>query len=297
MRRHAVVLLFVAAIAAQAGAGQITWKNETNQLIEVTGVVTRDATCPAKTIEGRFDLYASAGGQVTQTVQEGQAVCWSWFFHVEGPTGADKTCRAVGGDSIRINETDDRVTSCHEKRATKASTRIYDSDDRPIDVRTGFVVDPQSGFASQDKSSKAAATRTAGVHFEKEIAVWRDPLTPPHTKTECCQVDEIDHTGVKVCTRYCTDCQWMYVHAWLVVDIASSADIEGDINQCHDQAVAAGLLTAIVTAAAGGGGGALDAAVRAYVAYFTTCLQSKISQHVIGVRIEFRSGWGGWEGC
>lgn len=135
------------------------------------------------------------------------------------------------------------------------------------------------------------------AHFEKEIAVWRDPLTPPHTRTDCCKVEEIDKTGVKICLKYCTDCQWMYVHAWLIVDINKPGTIDGAINQCSNEAAAAGLVTGIVTAALGGGGAGLDAAAKAYVTYFSACLQGKIQEQILDVRINFRSGWGSWEGC
>jgi len=155
---------------------------------------------------------------------------------------------------------------------------------------TAFVHD-----SSHAKSLNALGI--ASAHFEKEIAVWRDPSTPPQTRTDCCETSEIDSTGVIVCTRYCTDCQWMYVHAWLVVDINPSADVEAAINHCHDQAAAAGLVGGIITAALGGGGAALKAAIDSYVGYFTACFTSSITQQVLGVRVDTRPGWGNWEGC
>jgi len=113
-----------------------------------------------------------------------------------------------------------------------------------------------------DSDHTKTTTGIASAHFEKEIAVWRDPTTPPHTRTQCCEVSEIDHTGIKTCTKYCTDCQWMYVHAWLVVDIDPPGDIGAVIDACHNQAAAAGLAGGIITAALGGGGAALDASRR-----------------------------------
>lgn len=159
-----------------------------------------------------------------------------------------------------------------------------------VRIPTAVVYDSETGKSINTKG-------VASAHFEKEIAVWRDPTTPPHTRTECCKVEEIDHTGIKTCTKYCTDCQWMYVHAWLIVDILPGADILGSINHCHDEAAAAGLVGGVITAAIGGGGAALKAAIDSYVAYFTACLVKSITQKVIGVRVDPRAGWGNWEGC
>lgn len=156
---------------------------------------------------------------------------------------------------------------------------------------------PIAWLLDSEKGSTPNKVGAASSHFEKEIAVWRDPLTPPHTRTECCKVEEIDHTGIKVCTQYCTDCQWMYVHAWLVVDITPMADILKEINECHDQAAAAGLAGGIITAALGGGGAALDAAINSYVAAFSACLASHIAEKILNVRVDLRPGWGDWEGC
>ena len=145
------------------------------------------------------------------------------------------------------------------------------------------------------QADKKGYARTA--HFELDLAVWRDPFTLPHTgPVECTKVCD-GPFGTKYCCEYGVKCQFLYVRGVLVVDIAKYGDYMSIIKECHDTAVAAGLVSAIVAAFLTGGAGAAEAAVKTYVAAVTACLTAKITESIVSVRVEFRSYWGDWENC
>lgn len=145
------------------------------------------------------------------------------------------------------------------------------------------------------EASVGSGLRSEGqsAHFEFEVAVWRDPLTPPHTKTECNRVCD-GPFGVKFCCGYGTECQWMECRAVLIVDLPTEQDARARLEECHRKAAIAGLATGIVAAATGGG--AVPAAFEAYVSYFSACAQEALGTSV-SVRIDQRCGWSNWVGC
>lgn len=155
-------------------------------------------------------------------------------------------------------------------------------------------------WTPENAYERGAAVRQSDkttAHYEVSLAVWRDPFTLPHTgPIECVKVCE-GPFGWKYCCEYAAKCQFMYVRALLIVDFAKPGNFAGIVQECHDMAVAAGLVSAIVTAFMTGGTGAAKAAVDTYIAAVTSCMASKASEALLSVRVEFPSWWGDWENC
>src|SRR5262249_40923516 len=93
-------------------------------------------------------------------------------------------------------------------------------------------------------------------HFELPMAnEYRDPFTPPPTKQDCARTCNGPFNSV-YCCEYRTFYQWMYVTPTLIVDFAKIGDFMAIIHNCHDHAVAAGLVAGIIGAYASGGAAA-----------------------------------------
>ncbi len=161
----------------------------------------------------------------------------------------------------------------------------------PTQGKIGEIIDPGT-------NKIAPPVAQAAIHFEKRIAAYRDVFTLPKTKgPECTKVCTEPLTGWKYCCEYSTSCQWMECAPTLIVDISPAADIGKAIDDCHTEAVGAGLVSAIVSAAAGGGWGSAKAAVDSYVAYMQVCLVSRIQEKILSIRVEPNCNWGPWVGC
>jgi hypothetical protein len=74
----------------------------------------------------------------------------------------------------------------------------------------------------------AETTTLAGkVHLEYYLTAWNDPLTPPHTSTECIGYAS-GHwpwcDNWKTCNQWATQCQFLRNEAYLVIDADPGAN-------------------------------------------------------------------------
>jgi hypothetical protein len=129
-------------------------------------------------------------------------------------------------------------------------------------------------------------------HYEVQMALYRDPFTPPHTKTDC---DKLCGGG-HFCCGWRVFYQWMYVTPILIVDFGTVGDYLAIVQGCHNDAVAAGIVAGIVAGYLSGGTAGAKAAVDTYIAAVTACLTQKLSAaKLASVQVVFRSHWGDWE--
>jgi hypothetical protein len=134
------------------------------------------------------------------------------------------------------------------------------------------------------------------AHYELEMATYRDVATLPQTKWACARVCN-GPVNSKYCCEYRTFYRFMYVTPTLIVDIGTIGDFLRSIQECHDNAVAAGFVSGVISACLSGGVAAAKAAVDTYTAVVGGYLKAKITtEPILSVRVEFRSHWSdSWE--
>lgn len=135
--RQSLVAIVVVTVAVFAEAGEVKWANQTGSAIDIVGFPTKDATCPTGAASVAFEKFA-VGSTASQPVGDDRALCWSWRIHGMS-TKADKWCRAVSGDSIRVTDSDSAIAYCKQVAPTS-------------------VIDPRWSLVG---SHKATATRVA----------------------------------------------------------------------------------------------------------------------------------------
>lgn len=126
----------------------------------------------------------------------------------------------------------------------------------------------------------------------RKLAHWKDPLTIPHSRSECvkwCHITPWD----KWCCGWKLQWQWMYCDIYLEVITSTPQDIIDSIEDCIRQATIASALAAIVAAVVTGGG-ALAAAETTFVSVITPCLEKKL-KNIVSIRVYQACGWGPWE--
>lgn len=122
-------------------------------------------------------------------------------------------------------------------------------------------------------------------YYERILAVWKDPLTPPKTRMRCVKWAK-PWPGSKICVSWAVDEQWMYVRAILGVTWPDEAAAKAATEQCLKEAAVMAALAAILS----GGAAALPAFERA----MTTCLVRQLNGQV-GLSVRTQSYWGPWE--
>jgi hypothetical protein len=125
--------------------------------------------------------------------------------------------------------------------------------------------------------------------YERQIARWKDPLTLPHSRSECAKwaTGHIPFDGdYKICVGWKIQWQWMYVSAFLRVTTANPQDIGSAIDECFKTAAVAAAIAAIVT------GG--SAAIGTFESVMKACLVAKLPD-VVSVTAYTTSAWGPWE--
>ncbi len=143
--------------------------------------------------------------------------------------------------------------------------------------------------SDNDFHTDKPGVRVGTTYYQRDIGRWKDPLTLPHTKTDCVTWASGDWPwggGWKTCTGWRTQTQWLYNTATMTITAPNVADIQSATNECLNQA-------AIIAAAAALVGGG-SAAVPAFVAVMKPCLVAKLNED-LGVNVNIHSNWGGWE--
>ena len=141
------------------------------------------------------------------------------------------------------------------------------------------------------------------VGVEATVAIWRDPLTPPHTRTRCTSEAWGEYwpggPQWRTCNAYATDCQWMERRLILTVRVTAAGMTEAKaraaVDDCLRTAAVAGSLTGLVAAYTGGAG--VAAAEAAFAATLKICLLNKLTDSVIDIQLRNDGGWTDWAAC
>lgn len=126
----------------------------------------------------------------------------------------------------------------------------------------------------------------------RKIAGWRDPTTPPQSKSDCvkeCSVTPWD----KWCCGWAV--RWRYMDCELFVEVTTATpyDLVAILEDCLKEATITAAIATIVSAFMTGGGG-VAAAKAAFVAALTECLRKKIKD-IINISVYESCGWTDWQ--
>ena len=144
------------------------------------------------------------------------------------------------------------------------------------------------GTGIQSVVSTGAGMQNA---YKKSIARFRDPLTPPQSKTECIHTVE-PIPGIILCDGWRTFWRYMDVEYFVIVRTPTQNDLQTIVENCLREAAVAALLSALVAAILTGGG-AIPAAKAAFVAALIDCLSKHVKDAAVDVVTE--ASWTDWQ--
>lgn len=125
----------------------------------------------------------------------------------------------------------------------------------------------------------------------RKLAGWRDPTTPPQSKTDCvkeCSVTPWD----KWCCGWAVRWRYMDCELFVEVRVATPQDIVAALEDCLKEATITAAIAAVVTAIMTGGSGTA-AAEAAFVAALTNCLKGKLTD-IISISVYESCAWTDW---
>ncbi len=125
--------------------------------------------------------------------------------------------------------------------------------------------------------------------YERSLGSYEDLLSQ-HCTTECVKVEELDRSGIKLCTEYRTVCQHIRVNAVLVVRVGKPQDIANAVESSLQKATIASAIAAFLVAFATGGSGAAASAKATFVAVFAAELSQSLADLLV-VDVDFRTEW------
>jgi hypothetical protein len=128
--------------------------------------------------------------------------------------------------------------------------------------------------------------------YERSLATWVDPLTPPQSKTDCINMarGDIPFDGEwKTCVEWRTSWRCMRREAVLVVGMGDGPDPKVLCEECLQTAAVAGTLSAVL--------GSPGSGFAAFVETLKACLLAKAGENLLRVDVENRGGWTDWGGC
>lgn len=146
-----------------------------------------------------------------------------------------------------------------------------------------------SAYGNANETPANAYSIRQALYYERELAVWKDPLTLPHSRSECVKwaSGHIPFDGDwKTCIGWKLQFQWLYVRAVLAVTASKPEHIDRAVEECLRTAAVAAALAAIVS------GG--TAAVGTFEAVMKGCLVEKLASSV-SVTVRTPTYWGDWE--
>ena len=123
------------------------------------------------------------------------------------------------------------------------------------------------------------------VLFERVLAKWKDPTSPPHTREKCvkwCTVGPL-----KTCCGWKIQYRWLYRWAVLKVSTNKPVNIGAAVEKCLSQAAIAAAVASIVS------GGGAAAAVASEM--FRSCLMHELGDQIVSVAISLHDRRGDWE--
>lgn len=150
------------------------------------------------------------------------------------------------------------------------------------DISTSDSDDDDNGtftsYTIENKGSK--------VIFERVLADSLDPGTPPKTKTVCVKTCRADFPPISTCCGWKTQFKHYYNRYTLVVTLKEPKDIKKIVEDCLVTGAVVAALSAIMTNGAG--------AIAAGEAAIYACLETKIAEELLTVKIKRNGRWGNW---
>jgi hypothetical protein len=167
-----------------------------------------------------------------------------------------------------------------------AEIYIGDESPPPTDADTERMLSASEFWAEQpaDDETKLAADE---VVYQRTLAKWKDPTTPPHVKKECARWFRSKFPRIKTCVGWTLRYQWLYRVAELRVVAADQTDLKNAVEQCLIESAVVGVIAGI----ASGGNAAIAAAEIA----LKICLARKLAENAFTISIIVRSSRGDWE--
>lgn len=143
------------------------------------------------------------------------------------------------------------------------------------------------GGGIESPKKTGAGKQTA---YKRSIARFRDPLTPPQSKTECIHTIE-PIPGVILCDGWRTFWRYMDVEYFILIRTPDQQDLQKILEGCLRDAAVAALLSALIAALITGGA-AIPAAKAAFIAALLDCLKSHLTD--VSVDIIADASWSDW---
>lgn len=171
----------------------------------------------------------------------------------------------------------------------KLDAQVYIGGNTPPDVATRSNGATYSTYSGDYATPSSGYTIPKAAYYERVLAVWKDPLTLPHSRSECAKwaSGHIPFDGDwKTCIGWKVQWQWMYDRATLTVNAPNAGDINKAVQVCLGTAAVAAAAAAIVTGS--------SAAIATFEEVMKGCLAGSLGSSV-GVHVRTESYWGDWE--
>lgn len=127
--------------------------------------------------------------------------------------------------------------------------------------------------------------------YKRSITRFRDPLTPPQTKTDCIHTIE-PIPGVILCDGWRTFWRFMEVEHYIIVRSPNGTELQQLVESCLREGAVAALLSGLAAAFLSGGA-AIEAAKAAFIAALLDCLKRNVAD--VSIDLGTESHWTDWE--
>jgi hypothetical protein len=141
-------------------------------------------------------------------------------------------------------------------------------------------------------SSRPSIDKAINV-YNRVLARWRDPLTLPHTRSQCVKWASGNWPwggGWKTCIGWKTQFQWLDNTLTLIISTEAFglAEIQKASNDCLATGAVAAALTAYVTSSGA-------TAIATFKEVFVSCLAVKLPATTLKVDLPVTSRWSNWQ--
>ena len=144
---------------------------------------------------------------------------------------------------------------------------------------------------------------SAHVLYERVIAVYDDPLTPPKTKADCIGYawGDLPFGGQwKTCNEWALRCIKMRREVYMTVHTVGidSATVQQKVSDCLKAAAVIGAGTAVAEVLFGAGATGGSGAVATFKTTLAACLAADFAASLLSVDVADRGGWwDDWGSC
>ena len=300
LRRRCVSIVTafgIALVAVCASAADVTFKNDTKQMVYIKA---GDGNCTdAPPLNKSLSVNPKESG--TLSTAASNKMCYV-AAHIPDVLHAPRYCGSVVAPVLVVIADNTPVCQMKPKNAKATNATL-----RPKVVSKSTM---GSGGGNRQVITRKYAGGGGTVHVYEGIwayislAVWNDPLTPPQTAAHCTQEAWGDWPWGgqwRVCVGWGLDCQWMQNELVLAVrtdDMSYGYDnLKNAVTTCLNDAVIAGTIAGIIETVATGGVG-LAAAEETFRDIFFACIEASFPDLVLGsVSFEEWSHWTSWSPC